>query len=451
MNTNNNYDLIAIGGGSGGLSVAERAARYGKRCAVIESGELGGTCVNVGCVPKKVMWYGAEIAHSLEIAGDYGFSVENKGFDWSKLIKQREDYISGINNWYHSYLADSEIDEIKGTARFIDAHTLQVGETVYTADHIVIASGGRPIKPETPGAELGIDSDGFFALTKQPERVAVVGAGYIAVEVAGVLNALGCDVSLYLRKEHFLRPFDAMLREGLMEQMIEDGISIFPSTQVGSLEKNADDKLTLVCDKGSRTEGIDQVIWAIGRAPNTEDLNLSAAGIEVDERGYIQTDDFQNTPVSGLYAVGDVTGRDQLTPVAIAAGRRLADRLFDNQPDRKLDYHNIASVIFSHPPIGTVGLTETEARAQHGDAVKIYQTRFTSMQYAFTKRSVKTAMKLVTVGAKEKVIGCHIIGPGADEMLQGFAVAIRMGACKQDLDDTVAIHPTSAEELVTMR
>lgn len=447
---NKHYDLIAIGGGSGGLSVAERAARYGKHCAVVESGKLGGTCVNVGCVPKKVMWYGAEVAHSLEVAGDYGFDITNNGFDWGRLVQKREAYINGINTWYHSYLADSEIDEIQGHAKFVDAHTLQVGNETYSADHIVIATGGRPMQPDVPGAELGIDSDGFFALTEQPERVAVVGAGYIAVELAGVLNALGCDVSLFLRKQHFLRQFDAMLREGLMEQMIEDGVAIFPSTQVDSLLKE-NGKINLVCDKGNRTEGMDQVIWAIGRAPNTDSIALQNAGLETDVQGYIQTDAYQNTAVAGVYAIGDITGREQLTPVAIAAGRRLADRLFNNQPKRKLDYENIASVIFSHPPIGTVGLSESQAREQHGEAVKIYQTRFTSMQYAFTERPVKTAMKLVTVGAKEKVVGCHILGPGADEMLQGFAVAIRMGATKRDLDDTIAIHPTSAEELVTMR
>lgn len=445
------YDLIAIGGGSGGLSVAERAAKYGKRCAVIESGRLGGTCVNVGCVPKKVMWYGAEIAHALEAAGDYGFDVSVNGFDWAELVRRREAYISGINTWYHSYLSDSDIDEIQGHARFIDAHTVEVNGKTYTADHIAISTGGRPMIPDVPGAELGIDSDGFFALEEQPKRVAVVGAGYIAVEVAGVLNALGTEVSLYLRKQHYLRSFDAMLREGLMEQMLEDGISIFPSTQVGSLEKAEDGTLTLVCDKGTRTPGLDAVIWAIGRKPNTDALNLEAAGISSNEHGFVPTDAYQNTNVDGVYALGDITGREQLTPVAIAAARRLADRLFNNQPERRLEYKNIASVIFSHPPIGTVGLTETEARDLHGEAVKIYQTRFTSMQFSFTERRVQTAMKLVTVGAKEKVVGCHIIGPGADEMLQGFAVAIRMGATKQDLDDTVAIHPTSAEELVTMR
>ncbi|RMG56768.1 MAG: glutathione-disulfide reductase [Gammaproteobacteria bacterium] len=444
------YDLIAIGGGSGGLSVAERAARYGARCAVVESGRLGGTCVNVGCVPKKVMWYAAEIAHVLEMAPDYGFSVERGPLDWGELVRRREAYISGINTWYHSYLEDSDIDEIPGHARFVDAHTLEVEGKRYTADHIVIATGGRPAVPEVPGAELGITSDGFFALAEQPRRVAVVGAGYIAVEIAGVLNALGSEVSLYLRREHFLRSFDAMLREGLMEQMLEDGVSIFSRTQVAELRRS-DEGITLICDQGSETHGLDAVIWAIGRSPNTDDLNLEAAGVQRAEDGTIPVDAFQNTNVEGIYAVGDIIGQAQLTPVAIAAARRLADRLFGGQPERHLSYDLIPTVVFSHPPIGTVGLTEGEARALHGAAVKVYQTRFTPMLHAFTERKVQTAMKLVTVGAKEKVVGCHILGPGADEMLQGFAVAIRMGATKRDLDDTIAIHPTSAEELVTMR
>lgn len=444
------YDLIAIGGGSGGLSVAERAARYGARCAVVESGRLGGTCVNVGCVPKKVMWYAAEIAHVLEMAPDYGFSVERGPLDWGELVRRRDAYISGINAWYHSYLEDSDIDEIPGHARFVDAHTLEVEGKRYTADHIVIATGGRPAVPEVPGAELGITSDGFFALAEQPRRVAVVGAGYIAVEIAGVLNALGSEVSLYLRREHFLRSFDAMLREGLMEQMLEDGVSIFSRTQVAELRRS-DEGITLICDQGSETHGLDAVIWAIGRSPNTDDLNLEAAGVQRAEDGTIPVDAFQNTNVEGIYAVGDIIGQAQLTPVAIAAARRLADRLFGGQPERHLSYDLIPTVVFSHPPIGTVGLTEGEARALHGAAVKVYQTRFTPMLHAFTERKVQTAMKLVTVGAKEKVVGCHILGPGADEMLQGFAVAIRMGATKRDLDDTIAIHPTSAEELVTMR
>jgi glutathione reductase (NADPH) len=445
------YDLIAIGGGSGGLSAAERAAMYDKKCAVVEKAQLGGTCVNLGCVPKKVMWYGADIAHALRDAPDYGFDVVVNDFDWNHLVSARERYIGGINDWFHTYLSDSNIDELQGQARFIDAHTLEVEGVRYSADHIVISPGGVPLVPPIPGAEHGITSDGFFALKEQPKRVAVVGAGYIAVELAGLLNALGSEVDLLLRRQHFLDSFDAMLRETLMEEMVNHGVNIMPSINVERVEKRADGTLTLHCQGGHELTGFDCVLWAIGRAPNTADLNLEAAGIEADELGYICTDEYQNTNVPRVYALGDATGRAQLTPVAIAAARRLGDRLFGGQPERHLEYENIPTVVFSHPPIGTVGLTEEEARETHGEAVKVYQTRFTPMKHTLTKHKSQTAMKLVCVGARERVVGVHIIGDGADEMLQGFAVAVKMGATKKDLDNTVAIHPTSSEELVTMR
>lgn len=445
------YDLIAIGGGSGGVSAADRAAVYGAKCAVVEVAKMGGTCVNVGCVPKKVMWYGADIAQTLHNARDYGFDVTLNGFDWGTLVAAREQYIQGINEWYGAYLSDSNIDSIQGHARFVDAKTIEVNGAQYSADHIVIAPGGVPAVPDTPGAELGITSDGFFALTEQPRRVAVVGAGYIAVELAGVLNTLGSDVSLLLRREHFLTSFDAMLRDTLMEEMVNDGVNVITGVSCTAIEKAVDGSLTLNFQNGQQLTEVDALIWAIGRNPNTRDLNLDAAGVSYDERGYISTDEFQNTNVPGIYAVGDVTGRAQLTPVAIAAARRLGERLFNNQPERKLDYENIPTVMFSHPPIGTVGLTEEQAREKHGDAVKVYQTRFTAMANAFTQHKPSTAMKLVTLGAQEKVVGVHVIGQGADEMLQGFAVAMKMGATKADFDNTVAIHPTSAEEMVTLR
>jgi len=445
------YDLIAIGGGSGGLSVAERAARYGAKCAVVEKGPLGGTCVNVGCVPKKVMWFGASIAHTMTEASSYGFEIGEKRFDWARLKRSRDAYVKGINDWYHTYLSDSNIDEIVGKARFLDARTIEAGGQQYSADHIVIAPGGAPMIPATGGAELGISSDGFFELEQLPRRSAVVGSGYIAVELAGMLNALGSDVTMLLRREHLLRNFDATLRENLMEEMLGDGIDILARTQVKKVIREADGSLCIECENGQRLEGFDELIWAIGRYPLTQDLNLEAAGVVMDDQGYIPTDKFQQTNVEAVYAIGDATGQAQLTPVAIAAGRRLSDRLFGGMTDRHLSYENIPTVVFSHPPIGTVGLTESVARDLHGESVKVYQTRFTAMYNALTERKQKTAMKLVTVGAQEKVVGCHVIGPGADEMLQGFAVAIRMGATKKDLDDTVAIHPTSAEELVTMR
>jgi glutathione reductase (NADPH) len=445
------YDLIAIGGGSGGLSVAERAARYGAKCAVVEKGPLGGTCVNAGCVPKKVMWFGASIAHTLAEAASYGFQIGEKRFDWGKLKASRDAYVKGINDWYHTYLSDSNIDEIVGSAQFVDARTIEVAGQQYSADHIVIAAGGAPMIPDSEGAELGISSDGFFELEQLPRRTAVVGSGYIAVELAGMLNALGSDVTMLLRREHLLRNFDATLRENLTEEMLGDGIDILARAQVKKVLREADGSLCIECENGQRLEGFDELIWAIGRYPLTQDLNLQAAGVVVDDKGYIPTDKFQQTNLEAVYAIGDVTGQAQLTPVAIAAGRRLSDRLFGGMTDRHLAYENIPTVVFSHPPIGTVGLTESVARDRHGDSVKVYQTRFTAMYNALTERKQKTAMKLVTVGAQEKVVGCHVIGPGADEMLQGFAVAIRMGASKKDLDDTVAIHPTSAEELVTMR
>lgn len=451
MSKKYDYDLLAIGGGSGGLSVTERAAVYGAKCAVVESGEIGGTCVNVGCVPKKIMWLGANMAAALEDAKDYGFDLENKGFDWQHLVNKRESYIAGINNWYHNYLADSNIDELPGFASFVDEHTVDIDGKQVSAKHIVIAPGTSPSFPDIPGAEFGISSDGFFALTKCPKKVAIVGSGYIAVELAGVLNALGSDVCMNLRKEHLLRSFDAMLRETLLEEMLDQGVNIMPCTQIAEIIKEADGTLTLCDEKGNKNTGFSELIWAIGRQPNTEGMKLDAINLQLDAAGFITTDIYQNTNIENIFALGDITGRSPLTPVAIAAGRRLADRLYNNQTDRHLDYKTIATVVFSHPPIGTVGLTEGEARKEHGDAVKIYQTRFTDMYSSMTKHATPTAMKLVCIGAQQKVIGCHIIGPGADEMLQGFAVAIRMGATKKDFDDTVAIHPTSAEELVTMR
>lgn len=444
------FDLIAIGAGSGGLSVVERAAEYGARCAVIESGKMGGTCVNVGCVPKKVMWYGAETAHAIARASSYGFDVSVNGFDWQTLVQQREKYIHGINQWYDGYLAKLGITEVKGNARLISTDTVEVNGEQFSADHIVIAPGGIPITPELPGADLGITSDGFFALSQRPEKVAVIGSGFVAVELGGVLQALGSEVSLFMRRSHCLTHFDDMLGEVLMQEMRASHIHLVTHSTITKLDKH-DAGIELHDENGNSYGGFDCVIWAIGRKPNSADLGLADAGVQTDSQGHILVDDYQNTNIKNLYAIGDVTGRFPLTPVAIAAGRRLADRLFNHQDQRRLEYENIPSVIFSHPPIGTVGLSEKQARKQFGDEVKIYKTEFTPMVYAFTPHQPKTAMKLVTVGPSEKVVGCHIIGAGADEMLQGFAVALKMGATKSDFDNTVAIHPTSSEELVTMR
>ena len=377
--------------------------------------------------------------------------MKTKEFNWNALVKSRENYIHGINNWYTNYLKDSNIDHITGYAKFVNSKTIEVNGTHYSADHIAISTGGTPITPDIPGAEHGITSDGFFELQTQPKRVVIVGSGYIAVEIAGVLNALGSEVNLLLRGKHILGRFDTLMRDCLTEEMIESGVNILPNINLSSITKNENSKLTITGNQGIKFSDVDALIWAIGRKPLTDDLNLTAAELETDNNGFLPCDEFQNTKQAGIYALGDITGRAALTPVAVAAGRRLADRLFGGQTHRQLDYNNIPSVVFSHPPIATVGLTEEEARKLHGDAIKVYQTRFTPMLFSIGKQQEQTAMKLVTIGAEEKIIGCHIIGQTADEMLQGFAVAIRMGASKKDFDDTVAIHPTSAEELVTLR
>lgn len=446
------YDYLAIGGGSGGIASINRAASYGKKCALIEAKALGGTCVNVGCVPKKVMWHAAQIAEAIHIYGpDYGFDTTVNRFDWSTLIKNRSAYIERIHGSYDKVLGKNGVDVIQGFAKFIDAHTVEVNGEIYKADHILIATGGHPIKPNIPGAEYGIDSDGFFELEHLPERVAVVGAGYIAVEVAGVLHALGAETDLFLRQDKALRNFDPMLSETLTELIEEQGPQLHKNCDTTRVEKNSDGSLTLHFADG-RTHSTDCLIWAIGRAPATDQINLPATGIELTDKGHIRVDKFQNTSVPGIYAVGDNTGAVELTPVAVAAGRRLSERLFNHKSDEHLDYSNIPSVVFSHPPIGTVGLTEPQAREQYGDAqVKVYTSSFTAMYSAVTQHRQPCRMKLVCVGDNEKIVGIHGIGYGMDEMLQGFAVALKMGATKKDFDNTVAIHPTSAEEFVTMR
>lgn len=446
----NQFDLIVIGGGSGGIAHARRAAEYGVRVGVVEHGPLGGTCVNVGCVPKKVMWHTAGHAHHFEHAADYGFDIAVNGHDWAALKSRRDAYVRRLNGIYKSGLDKSGVTYIAGGARFVNAHTIAVGDEQHRADRIVIATGGRPIVPDVPGAEHGITSDGFFQLQDRPARVLVAGSGYVAVELAGVFNGLGTETRVVVRKDSIIRSFDAMLGEQLMEAMQENGIEIETRVIPSSIEKTKGG-LFLHAEDGRTFGPVDCVLWAIGREPNVEGLELENAGVQTNARGFIPTDELQQTNVRHIFALGDVTGRAALTPVAIAAGRRLADRLYGGMEGRHLDYELIPTVVFSHPPIGTIGMTETEARAEYGDAIKVYSSGFTSMYYALGDKKQRSVMKLITAGDDERVVGCHIIGDGADEMTQGFAVAMRMGATKADFDDTVAIHPTSAEELVTMR
>lgn len=446
------YNYLAIGGGSGGIASINRAAMHGQKCALIEARELGGTCVNVGCVPKKVMWHAAQIAEAIHLYGpDYGFNTTLNRFEWSTLVKNRSAYIDRIHTSYENVLAKNNVDVIKGYARFIDAHTVEVEGRTFTADHILIATGGRPVHPSIPGAEYGLDSDGFFELDALPRRTAVVGAGYIAVELAGVLNALGSETHLFVRQHAPLRNFDPVLTETLVGVMNAEGPMLHTHAIPEAVIKNADGSLTLQLENGSE-QTVDCLVWAIGREPANDGLNAEAAGVALDEKGYIMVDKFHNTNVSGIYAVGDNTGAVELTPVAVAAGRRLSERLFNHKPDEHLDYSNIPTVVFSHPPIGTIGLTEPQAREQYGDEeVKIYSSSFTAMYTAVTQHRQPCRMKLVCVGKEEKIVGLHGIGYGMDEILQGFAVAVKMGATKKDFDNTVAIHPTSAEEFVTMK
>ncbi|HLQ85047.1 MAG TPA: glutathione-disulfide reductase [Salinisphaeraceae bacterium] len=443
------YDLLVLGGGSGGMACARRAAQYGARVALIEQARLGGTCVNVGCVPKKVMWHAAEFADQAADAGGYGFSMTGLAHDWATLCANRETFIKRLNGIYERNLDKDGVAYIAGHAKFVDATTLDVDGTHYSAPHIVIATGGQSRWPDVPGAELGSDSDDFFEWPDKPASVAVSGSGYIATELAGVLNSLGVQTTLLLRKAHVLREFDSMLGERLIEHMRAAGIDVRIYSGVRALQ-SVGDGVQVQLEDGSELAPVERFLWAIGRTPNTGGLNLAQIGVETEYDGTIAVDAYQNTSVAGIYALGDVTRQAELTPVAIAAGRRLSDRLFNNQPERKLDYHNIPSVVFTHPPIGTVGLSEKEARAQHGDDVRIYTSDFVPLYYGVLENKVRAAMKLVCVGAEEKIIGAHVIGAGADEMLQGFAVAVRMGATKEDFDDTVAIHPTTAEEFVTM-
>jgi glutathione reductase (NADPH) len=444
------FDLIVIGGGSGGLACAQRAASYGARTALIEMHQLGGTCVNRGCVPKKVMWYAAQIAESLQDAAGYGFDITIGAHDWAALRQRRDAYIERLNSIYERNLGSLQVQLLRGRARLIDAHAVQVGETRLSANEIVLATGGRPLIPQIPGATLGVSSDGFFEMHARPARVAIVGAGYIAAELSGIFHALGSHTSLIMRHERVLRHFDAMLGDGLMQIMRDEGIALHTAAVARSLDRDAEGLLHLDTEDGRRLGPFDALVWAVGRAPSTLGMGLELVGIELDAFGHVQVDAYQRTRVPHIYAIGDVTQHAGLTPVAIAAGRRLSDRLFGGQSERRLDYENIASVVFSHPPIGTVGLSEQDARALHGDAVQVHISGFVPMYHALTERKPRAHMKLVTVGPDKRIVGIHVIGAGADELLQGFAVAMRMGATKRDFDDTVAIHPTSAEELVTM-
>lgn len=445
------FDYLVIGGGSGGLGSVRRAAEYGVKGAIIEEARWGGTCVNVGCVPKKVMFNTAMHAEFIHDHKGYGFDVDFKNFDWGSVKTKRDAYIKRLNGIYETNLDKAKVERIVGHASFTEDKCVEVNGQKYAADHILIATGGRPSIPNIPGAEHGISSDGFFDLETLPKKAVVVGAGYIAVELAGIFGALGSDTSLLIRYEQVLRTFDDVISKAVTDNLEPGGVKLLKKTQVSKVEKGADGLLTLETNNGI-IDKVDCLLWAIGRAPNTDTIGLDKIGVEVDKRHNIVVDEFQNTNVPGIYALGDVCGKALLTPVAIAAGRRLAMRLFAGKKDLKLSYDNIPTVVFSHPPVGTVGLTEEEANVKFGkENVKTYKADFVPMYYAMLEHKMRCTMKLVCTLPDEKVVGLHMVGQGCDEMLQGFGVAIKMGATKAQFDECVAIHPTSSEELVTMR
>ena len=446
------YDIIAIGGGSGGSATMNRAAMHGAKAAVIEGNIIGGTCVNVGCVPKKVMWYGAQVSETLKnYAADYGYTIGETSFDFKTLRKNREAYIERSRQAFSNNFNRNGVDYIEGYARFVDKNTVEVNGEHIRAKHIVIATGSYAFVPNVPGSELGGTSDDVFAWEELPESVSIIGAGYIAVELAGVLHALGVKTDLFVRKGGPLRGFDQGIVEVLVEEMKKNGQPLHTHKVPQKLEKLDNGDIQIHFEDGT-THTSQKVIWAVGRKANVQQLNLEAAGVELTERGFIQVDEYQNTTTPGIYALGDVSGEKELTPVAIKAGRTLAERLFNGKTDAKMDYELIPTVVFSHPAIGSIGLSQEQAEAKYGaENIKVYESNFAGMYSAITVHRQMTKLKLITLGEEEKIIGLHGIGEGVDEMIQGFAVALKMGATKADFDATVAIHPTASEEFVTMR
>ncbi|KAF2142566.1 uncharacterized protein K452DRAFT_249374 [Aplosporella prunicola CBS 121167] len=459
-------DYLVIGGGSGGLASARRASgMYGAKTIAIESKRLGGTCVNVGCVPKKVTWNAAALAETFHDAKAYGFSYDNLSFDWNTMKTKRDAYVKRLNGIYERNLGNDKVEYIAGRAKFVDKNTVEVKmddgseKQIVKAKNILIAVGGHPTLPNIPGKEYTIDSDGFFDIETQPKKAALVGAGYIGVEMAGMLHALGTETHFFIRGDKVLRTFDPMIQDTITKEYERQGLNLHKVATITKVEDQGNGKRRITYDEGDKKglvlEDLDTVLFAIGRAPEVEDLGLeNLGGIKQNDKKHIVVDDYQNTNIDNIYALGDVCDKGfELTPVAIAAGRRLSDRLFGGQKDAHLVYENVPSVVFAHPEVGTIGMTEPQAREKYGDTVKVYKTSFTAMYYAMMEADQKgpTAYKLVCEGPNERVVGLHILGAGSAEMLQGFGVAIKMGATKADFDRCVAIHPTSAEELVTLK
>lgn len=443
------FDLFVIGAGSGGVRAARFAAGYGARVAVAESRYLGGTCVNVGCVPKKLLVYGAHFADDFEQAQGFGWSLGEASFDWPTLISNKNREIERLNGIYRNLLVGSGVTLLEGHARIVDEHSVELGGKRYSAKHILIATGGWPQIPEIPGHEHAIGSNEVFFLEQLPKRVLVVGGGYIAVEFASIFNGMGAKTSLLYRGELFLRGFDGAVRRHLQEELSKRGVDLQFNSDIARIDKQADGSL-LATLKDGRALAADCIFYATGRRPMLDNLGLENTHVQLDERGFITVDEQYQTSTPSILAIGDVIGRVQLTPVALAEGMAVARRLFKPEQYRKVDYRMIPTAVFSLPNIGTVGLSEEQAK-EEGYNVQIFESRFRPMKLTMTESQERTLMKLVVDAATDRVLGCHMVGPDAGEIVQGLAVALKAGATKQLFDETIGVHPTAAEEFVTMR
>ena len=441
------YDLFTIGAGSGGVRASRMSAAFGAKVAVAEERYLGGTCVNVGCIPKKLLVYASHYGDDFDDLAGYGWTVGERRFDWAKLIENKNKEILRLNGIYRKILADAGVTLLEGHADVIDAHTVAVDGKRITAKYILVAVGGWPAVPTFPGSEYAITSNEAFYLPSLPERVIVDGGGYIGVEFAGIFNGLGAQTTQLYRGELFLRGFDDDIRKTLADEMRKRGIDLRFNSRITSIEKSGAVLKATLTD-GNTLEA-DQILFATGRAAKTPDIGLENAGVKLKVNGAVVVDEYSKSTVDSVYAIGDCTDRMMLTPVAIAEGMALANTLFNDQPT-KPSYLNVPTAVFSTPPCGTVGLTETEAR-ELGHQVDIYRSTFKPLKHTLTGRDERTMMKLVVDQTTDRVLGCHMVGADAGEITQGFAVALNCGATKAQFDMTVGIHPSSAEEFVTMR
>src|SRR5437588_239165 len=443
------FDMITIGAGSGGVASSRRAGSYGARVAIIEESRIGGTCVLRGCVPKKLLVYGAQFSDAFADAAGFGWHVPPATFDWPTLIAAKDKELDRLEQIYVNMLRNSGVEIIEGRGVLVDPHTIDVGGRRYTAENILIATDDHPTVQQIPGIEHVISSNEALDLPELPRKIVIVGGGYIAVEFAGIFRGFGSEVVEIIRREELLYGFDDDLRVALAQEMRGRGIEIHTRTNVARIEKAAHEGYSVFTSIGQEITA-DLVMYATGRGPNTKGLGLDAVGVNTDDKGAVQVNEWQKTSVPNIYAVGDVTDRLNLTPVAIAEGRAIAETLYNNNPI-KMDHNDVPTAVFSNPPIGTVGLTEEQARKEHGDDVEIYCTRFRPMKNTLSGRDERTFMKLVVDGRSDRVLGCHMLGPDAPEIAQGLAIAIKCGASKRMFDQTIGIHPSAAEEFVTMR